>query len=1800
MRKVFFLKFHLVILFSAIVIKSLQGQCYTDFNYSVDEGDHKKVHFVMNSNNGSSLQSFEWNFGTIATDTISLDPQITFPQDGAYNVCLSIQDINGCVDTICKNIIIGPNHNEENGNIEDELNVIQGCLASILAEKTQNNPRKFIFSSKSASHSVEVLSLNWSIDGISYSESTLTHEFTSDGEQKIQLTVSGDGCSNTAELEIEVGQENDCSISFVYVKDTINPGHVQFALSRTKNIDEGFWQFDDGIQSEDKHPIHFFSNSRFYNVCAAAIDSVSGCQTQFCAPIQIESNDNNQVQNCFAEFDFEIKSGGEVSFMNKSQGDFTNVQYEFGDGVFSNEIDPTHFFSNSDVYQVCLNIFDSTSNCVANFCKPVNILLDSVDGFCFADFVFFPIGNNKYKFANHSSGNFTDVKWEINNGLNIVKEYDLEWEFNGPGYHEVCLTVYDSLSGLFNKRCKYVEVIDTNVSICRADFSFFKDTLNKVSFNNESSGSFTDIHWDLGDGKFVKNENFVHDYNISGHYEVCLSIFDTISGCQDMICKMVAVTPNSNINNFCTAKFDGFINDNGVADLNNSSLGNFTNTFWEFGDGYKSIENNPKHEFSFSGFYQICLRIRDSITGCKSSYCKDFNVQLDSSDVNCLANFNFIIINDEVKLENTSLGNFTGINWQFGDGENSNHGENVEHIYSTTGVYSICLTVRDSISGCQSSVCKIVSIQKDTLDVFCRAKFEFMHLDNNNVEFTDKSFGPFTNIHWSLGNGEYSTNPNFVFEYSNSGHFDVCLAVMDSLFGCQDQICKTVVIAPDSAEVFCEAKMDVFVDNNGVVYPNNKSLGLYTHSHWEFGDGMHSFDQNPSHKFDKSGYFNVCLSIYDSISGCQSASCENVEIQLDSFNINCESDFDFMVIKNKVTVKNMSFGNMTNAHWAFGDGGFSNGDVATHEYNETGVFDICLGVWDSLSGCQAHKCKQVTIMKDTQDVFCEALFIDMPLEDKKIQFKDVSLGTYTDVKWDLGNGVFSNHKTPIGNYSNPGVYPVKIMIWDSLSGCQSSYSKEVAISLGVNQIECHAKFKFFPINDSLVEFKSLSQGDYTNIYWEFGDGTFAKGNDKIEHVFSNGGFFNVCLGIYDSLTQCHDFVCDKVDLLLDTTVVDCHAEFEFFSTSSTEVTFKNISSGTFTNSFWKFSNGTTSYDENPNIDFGSTGLFGACLTVYDTVSNCQDEFCVDIPIVDSSTIYCDAHFGFFTDTKTVKLEPEFKGGVTEWIWDFGDGFNSNDSLASYTYNNDGVYEVCLTVFDSTTGCLNTYCDQISIITDFNQVEEYVQANFTYYLNPIDEKVYFKDESIGNPNSWYWSFGDGDSAGVYQNPVYEYADSGYYEVCLTVKNNNGGQDTKCQTISIGDVSNACYAKFDYYANAVTATAHLENKSLGRIDSYDWDFGDSINSIQFNPSHTYADTGFYPVCLTVSNDSGCFKTYCREIRIGNALQNKCLVGCVWPGDANLDLEANHYDILPIGIHYGEVGPSRDFPSSVWKGHESQNWSENLWGDVNNKHGDANGDGVIDLDDIFVVEANFAYSHPWQPRSTTSNQLSIDWDVDDIDVGETAVLTVSIPDSLDVTMYGIGFEIDLNPDVFDYATIIYDFSNSWLGTQNDDLVTFGLDDENLGQIYVAETRNDHEELTGNGELVTIYVQAKANSSNTGAILTTEGGVTAEGDTVQFNGAEDITEVNNIEEKEGYLIKELVLFPNPTKDKVTFSLPMGTTSNYVIEIYSIVGALTHSKTQLGGGTVVESFEEYKPGIYTIQVSGDKVKYMQKVVVTK
>ncbi|MDC1188409.1 PKD domain-containing protein [Flavobacteriales bacterium] len=1157
----------------------------------------------------------------------------------------------------------------------------------------------------------------------------------------------------------------------------------------------------------------------------------------------------------------------------------------------------------------------------------------------------------------------------------------------------------------------------------------------------------------------------------------------------------------------------------------NTTEGTYTYIQYNFGDGNFSYNPGPiTHTYEQDGIYEVCIRAINNATSYVSESCNFVMVGDVENSSYCQAEFQVKKIgHKKFNFIDQSLGNRSDVTWDFNRGEHtSSLKDSVEYEFPDSGYFEVCLSIYDEETGCNSSICKTVAVEVvDSLD--CRADFNYFIQNTGDVSFNSKALGTNSAVYFSLGDGFSKYKKQFSHRYQNSGNYNVCMSVYDSSSGCQDQLCKPVLVNLDTSSVLCEARMDGFIDSENIVHTVNKSIGN-THSHWDFGDGIQSFQDNPTHEFTTSGYYNICLNIHNSVSGCQSSICKELNIKLNSLDVNCLADFEFIVIDEEVTVTNTSLGSNSHSHWTFERGSYDDGLTASYTYEETGLYEVCLSTWDSVSGCQASVCKQVSIIKDTSEVFCSADFDYIPLSNGEIQFNNVSTGEYTDIRWDLGNGIFGNNASPIGNYPNNGVYPVTIMIWDRSSKCQASHTEEIVI--------------------------------------------VAVGEDSVE----------------------------------------CHANFEFFPTSGSEVVFKNISKGTFTQSFWKFSDGSSSYEESPTINFTSTGLNGACLTMFDSVSGCQDKHCAQVPIIDDATSYCYAHFEYYVDSRTVYFDSEIKGGeIGGWIWDYDDGYNSNDSFPSHTYEKDGVYEVCLTVYDSLAGCFNTYCDHISVLGDINEVEEYVHADFTYFLDTIDGKVYFKDESVGNPSDWYWDFGDGDSAGATRDPIYEYEEDGYYEVCLTARNGSGGQETKCEVISVGDVSEACFAKFDYYANALSSTAHFDNKSLGDNLEYDWGFGDSALSIQKQPSHYYADTGLYKVRLTVSNDSGCIRTFYNKIRVGNALENKCLVSCVWPGDANLDLEVNHYDILPIGLHYGETGPSRsDLVDTVtWKGYESQNWTSNLWGDVNNKNGDANGDGIINFHDMKMIENYFSYSRHPNARAKAANQLSIDWDVDDIFVGETAVLTVSVPDSIDVSMYGLGFEIDLDPNVFDYESITYDYSDSWLKDStndfNDELITFEHEDSATRTIYIAESRIDHNSLVGNGVLVRIGVNAIANASNVGVLLSTDGGVTAEGDTVTFAGEEaEEVNVNSIEERGGYLVKDLKVFPNPTNNQIAFNLPTGTTTEYKIELFDNVGALVYSRSQMNGGFVRQSLKGYESGVYTIQVSSDKIKYMQKVIVMK
>jgi hypothetical protein len=60
----------------------------------------------------------------------------------------------------------------------------------------------------------------------------------------------------------------------------------------------------------------------------------------------------------------------------------------------------------------------------------------------------------------------------------------------------------------------------------------------------------------------------------------------------------------------------------------------------------------------------------------------------------------------------------------------------------------------------------------------------------------------------------------------------------------------------------------------------------------------------------------------------------------------------------------------------------------------------------------------------------------------------------------------------------------------------------------------------------------------------------------------------------------------------------------------------------------------------------------------------------------------------------------------------------------------------------------------------------------------------------------------------------------------------------------------------------------NLASGFNPMFNWDFGDGTTSNQAYPTHQYASTGTYIICLTVSDASGCSDTYCDTLSVDSA--------------------------------------------------------------------------------------------------------------------------------------------------------------------------------------------------------------------------------------------------------------------------------------------------------------------------------------------
>ncbi len=97
----------------------------------------------------------------------------------------------------------------------------------------------------------------------------------------------------------------------------------------------------------------------------------------------------------------------------------------------------------------------------------------------------------------------------------------------------------------------------------------------------------------------------------------------------------------------------------------------------------------------------------------------------------------------------------------------------------------------------------------------------------------------------------------------------------------------------------------------------------------------------------------------------------------------------------------------------------------------------------------------------------------------------------------------------------------------------------------------------------------------------------------------------------------------------------------------------------------------------------------------------------------------------------------------------------------------------------------------------------------------------------------------------------------------IASEQGCADTVSKSVTVVDTTQNCSALFYLYPDTIPHSYFAVNTASGIAPLYySWNWGDgSANDTAAYPSHTYTAAGFYTICLSISDSSGCSDTYCN---------------------------------------------------------------------------------------------------------------------------------------------------------------------------------------------------------------------------------------------------------------------------------------------------------------------------------------------------
>jgi len=707
-----------------------------------------------------------------------------------------------------------------------------------------------------------------------------------------------------------------------------------FGNQSSSDVTNWTWDFNDGGASTIADPSHLFTFSGVFDV-SLIVENAFGCKDTL---VQLGLINISGPTGEFILSDTLICKDDSVFFTPTVQNT-DNFFWDFGDGIFSIDSFPSHFYNNDGVFSPSL-IIENSTGCQYTVTTNDNIVVQSV---------FVDAGINLEICEGESV--------QLNGtGSAIQFSWSPFFTLNNPDIaNPIANPLVDVMYYLYHSDgvCNAIDSVFVEVhnDIPNASFTTNNHCENDITEFTANSGISTaniSYNWSFG-----SNQQIATNQLAVGVSSIELIVQNLNNNCSDTIIQNIEVFPlpiaNFSAIEVCLGE-QMLFNDNSSLDV--------VSWVYNFDDGSVfSTLQNPTYIYQNEGIFSPILNVVSDM-GCENEFTLDVQV-------NELPTPNFLVENHcegesniFTDISTISNGTIDFYNFAFGDGTPDGSNMIEYHQYNQSGIFNIVLTVTSN-KGCQNTIQKLTEVYALPEIDFTSSQYCF----GTPAYFSDFSYsqsGSIVDWAWDFGDKIGLTNtqhPSYI--YSKAGTFWVSLSIITDR-GCVNEGGKTITIVDlPTANFIADATVCL---GNDVIF-SDLSAGngsAIIEWEWDLGDGTVSSVQHPTHTYTYAYIYDVSLSV-TSEKGCKNDTLIPAFVEVISLPI---ADFGVSTLYASELNPEISFYNLSQGatilNWDFDNGQTSvePNPVVNFEYVRN--YYVQLSVLNN-EGCESNIIKTIHI-----------------------------------------------------------------------------------------------------------------------------------------------------------------------------------------------------------------------------------------------------------------------------------------------------------------------------------------------------------------------------------------------------------------------------------------------------------------------------------------------------------------------------------------------------------------------------------------------------------------------------------------------------------------------------------------------------------------------------------------------------------------------------------------------------------------------------------------------------------------------